>query len=339
MAAVGIRVARGVTMHGFALNCDCALDWQERVVACGIADAGVTSLSQITGERSVCSMRPMRWSAICGPRNSTTAAPRTRHRDRSVSGRPGPRRVPAGRLDSPERTGCRCGVLAPHGGVPSRPGGRQRHGPAAAAGRWPGGRDYALAAPGTWGDLLAVQLQAVAAPSPGSLPVDLGLVILAPWTVSTGMHALLRAIRSVSGLPREGFFLVRTLAVAVGMLVIAAVAVAAEVIDATTLTRSIIGVVVLVAVLIGLVALVYFASVGASRRVAGTASGSGGRRGGLLIVGLLLNVYAAVSPNLALVYGTIAGVIVSMLTVWLSVCAVLVGAALNAEIPPRGVRT
>lgn len=49
MAAVGIRVARGVTMHGFALNCDCALDWQERVVACGIADAGVTSLSQIAG--------------------------------------------------------------------------------------------------------------------------------------------------------------------------------------------------------------------------------------------------------------------------------------------------
>ena len=49
VAAVGIRVARGVTMHGFALNCDCALDWQERVVACGIADAGVTSLSQITG--------------------------------------------------------------------------------------------------------------------------------------------------------------------------------------------------------------------------------------------------------------------------------------------------
>lgn len=199
--------------------------------------------------------------------------------------------------------------------------------------------DYALAAPGTWGDLLAVQLQAVAAPSPGSLPVDLGLVILALWTVSTGMHALLRAIRSVSGLPREGFLLVRTLAVAVGMLVIAAVAVAAEVIDATTLTRSIIGVVVLVAVLIGLVALVYLASVGASAGWRGLLPGAVAAAVGLLIVGLLLNVYAAVSPNLALVYGTIAGVIVSMLTVWLSVCAVLIGAALNAEIPPRGVRT
>lgn len=51
VAAVGIRVARGVTMHGFALNCDCSLDWQTRVVPCGIADAGVTSLTRAAGDR------------------------------------------------------------------------------------------------------------------------------------------------------------------------------------------------------------------------------------------------------------------------------------------------
>ncbi len=45
MAAVGIRVSRGVTMHGFALNCDCDLGWFDRIVPCGIRDAGVTSLS------------------------------------------------------------------------------------------------------------------------------------------------------------------------------------------------------------------------------------------------------------------------------------------------------
>ena len=46
IAAIGLRVARGVTMHGFALNCDVDLAWYDRFVPCGIADAGVTSLSK-----------------------------------------------------------------------------------------------------------------------------------------------------------------------------------------------------------------------------------------------------------------------------------------------------
>jgi lipoyl(octanoyl) transferase len=49
VAAIGVRVSRGVTMHGFALNCDCDLGWYERIVPCGISDAGVTSLSAELG--------------------------------------------------------------------------------------------------------------------------------------------------------------------------------------------------------------------------------------------------------------------------------------------------
>lgn len=49
IAAIGIRVAQGVTMHGFALNCDCDLGWFGRIVPCGIVDAGVTSLSKEAG--------------------------------------------------------------------------------------------------------------------------------------------------------------------------------------------------------------------------------------------------------------------------------------------------
>ena len=45
IAAIGIRVSRGVTMHGFALNCDVDLGWYDTFVPCGITDAGVTSLS------------------------------------------------------------------------------------------------------------------------------------------------------------------------------------------------------------------------------------------------------------------------------------------------------
>jgi len=49
IAAIGVRVAKGVTMHGFALNCDNDLAWFDRIVPCGIRDAEVTTLSQETG--------------------------------------------------------------------------------------------------------------------------------------------------------------------------------------------------------------------------------------------------------------------------------------------------
>jgi len=49
VAAIGIRVARGVTMHGFALNCDSDLAAFAAIVPCGITDAGVTSLSAEAG--------------------------------------------------------------------------------------------------------------------------------------------------------------------------------------------------------------------------------------------------------------------------------------------------
>jgi lipoyl(octanoyl) transferase len=49
IAAIGIRVAEGVTMHGFAINCDNGFEAYDSIVACGIRDAGVTSISRVLG--------------------------------------------------------------------------------------------------------------------------------------------------------------------------------------------------------------------------------------------------------------------------------------------------
>jgi len=49
VAAIGVRVARGVTMHGFALNCDPDMAAFGNMVPCGIPDAGATSLTTELG--------------------------------------------------------------------------------------------------------------------------------------------------------------------------------------------------------------------------------------------------------------------------------------------------
>ena len=66
IAAIGIRVARGTTLHGFALNCDCDLAAFSAIVPCGITDAGVTSLTAELGRRvSVDEVRESVADAVC----------------------------------------------------------------------------------------------------------------------------------------------------------------------------------------------------------------------------------------------------------------------------------
>jgi len=49
VAAIGVRVEKGVTMHGFAVNCDNTLAGFRGIIPCGITDAGVTTVSEVVG--------------------------------------------------------------------------------------------------------------------------------------------------------------------------------------------------------------------------------------------------------------------------------------------------
>jgi lipoyl(octanoyl) transferase len=60
IGSIGIRVSRGVAMHGFQLNCDCDLTWFDKIVACGLPDVEATTLSRETGRRvSVAEVVPL----------------------------------------------------------------------------------------------------------------------------------------------------------------------------------------------------------------------------------------------------------------------------------------
>jgi len=61
VCAIGVRLMRArVTLHGFAVNCDTDLSWFDGIVACGLPDHGVASLSELAGrDVTVTEMRPI----------------------------------------------------------------------------------------------------------------------------------------------------------------------------------------------------------------------------------------------------------------------------------------
>lgn len=74
IAAIGIRVQRGVTMHGFELNCDPDMSAFNTIVPCGISDAGTTSLSAELGrDVTVAEILPIARDAVLAALDGTLA--------------------------------------------------------------------------------------------------------------------------------------------------------------------------------------------------------------------------------------------------------------------------
>src|SRR5699024_11595770 len=81
IAAIGIRVQRGVTMHGFELNCNPDMSAFNTIVPCGISDAGTTSLpAEVGRDVTVRERRPVAREAVLAALNRTLAVTEDRLR-------------------------------------------------------------------------------------------------------------------------------------------------------------------------------------------------------------------------------------------------------------------
>ena len=78
IGAIGIRVSEGVTTHGFALNCSNAFEAYDAIVACGLPDAKVTSITREIGRvvtpSDVAPIVAARFEDVVGPSLARTAA-------------------------------------------------------------------------------------------------------------------------------------------------------------------------------------------------------------------------------------------------------------------------
>lgn len=189
--------------------------------------------------------------------------------------------------------------------------------------------ELAEATPGSLGEILRVQLEIVAQDTPGSFWLDVVVVILAIWSVSTAMHQLLRGMEAAYGVAPHRSVILRTIAVLVAVGVIVGLGITAWILDASSLVGSLVGYLIVMVIVIVALTVMYWIAISGTQRLLEGLPGAAIAGVLLLIVGYGSSRYFDDATNLRITYGAISGIVASMLTVWLSVCVVLLGAAVN----------
>ena len=194
-------------------------------------------------------------------------------------------------------------------------------------------------APGSFGDLLVDQLEAVASPSPGSIILDAVLVVTSLWTISTAVAMLMRGLRRGYGLPVAHFLPLRLLASIAGLAAIIVLGLLAFAIDMRSTAQQVVGITCAVALAFVLIVLLHALAVGRSFALRSLWPGAAFAALALLLIQLLWERASALSPSMAQTYGGIAGLVTSMLGVWLAAFAILLGAFVNRWLIDRRGRS
>lgn len=196
--------------------------------------------------------------------------------------------------------------------------------------------------PGSLGDAVADQLLIVAARTPGTGGWDALLVIAALWTLSTAVVTLISGMRAVYGRTRANAVWLRIFGYLLGLAGVVLIggvgflaAVAASFGVLAIAVETVLGI-LLVALLL---CTFYWLTGGFGCGWRAGLPGATAATIGLFCIAVVLSIYADHAPTASLVYGSAAGLVVSLLATWLSVYAVMLGALFNARAIKQGARS
>jgi uncharacterized BrkB/YihY/UPF0761 family membrane protein len=190
-------------------------------------------------------------------------------------------------------------------------------------------------APGSFGDLLVTQFTVIARPSPGSITVDALLVVMSLWTISTAVAMLMHGLRRGYGMPIAPFLLLRAIASLAGLVSIIVLGLLAFSIDMASTTQQVIGITCAAILAFTLIMGLHALAVGRAFPWRNLWPGAAFSAIALALIQLLWERAASLSPNASAAYGAIAGLVTSMIAVWLAVFSILLGAFVNRRVLRR----
>lgn len=190
-------------------------------------------------------------------------------------------------------------------------------------------------APGSFGDLLMTQFTVIASPSPGSITLDALLVVMSLWTISTAVAVLMHGLRRGYGIPVAPFLLLRAVASLIGLVSIIVLGLLAFSIDMTSTTQQVIGITCATVLAFALILGLHALAVGRVFPRRHLWPGAAVSAVALALIQLLWERTSSLSPNASAAYGAIAGVVTSMIAMWLAVLSILIGTFVNRLLLER----